>query len=117
MQKITKLALWLLLASSTLFAESTYSKYFQGKNDTVGGIVGDTAIFVYTNNSAGDINEESKLSMLKNIARKQICTSLELRDVVDTLNLKVIYIYMNKAGDATILKINNCNGIEKPKKK
>ena len=117
MKKITKIALGLLLVSSALWADSASAKHFKTKGDTVGGIVGDTAVFVYTNNSAGDIDGESKLSMLKNIARNQICSSPDLREAVDTLNLKVMYIYMNKKGDATILKVNDCNGIEKPKKK
>jgi len=114
MRKITKTVLGLLLTSSALLAENASAEHFKIKDGSVGGIIDDTVIYIYSGQKNDDIKHAVKL--LPKIAQTQICKDKDMRNIVENLKMQVIYIYMSKQGNASIVKINDCNGIEKSTK-
>ena len=108
MLQITKIFLLITLISSYIFAKSADAAFFTKSDNTLGGMVGNSAIFIYTDQNSIS-QDENFISNLKKIAQDMVCKDKDMRDIVSTLD-SVIYIYLNKNGQkVAIVKIKSCD--------
>ena len=82
----------------------------------VGGIVGNTAFFMYPDNEASKVKDPTTLNAMAALARKQICQGKDTRMLVEDMKMQVMFVYPNKKdGSVTVLTVDNCKGIKKEK--
>ena len=124
MTRHIKTAILSLLCVQTLYAVSGASAaHFsspQGKKaQQVGGIVGNTAFFVYPNNDAANVKDPTTLNAMAALAKKQICQGKDTRMLIEEMGLQVMFVYPNqKDGSVTVLTIESCDdtkGVKKEK--
>ena len=113
---------FLLACAEGLFATSGASaSHFsspQGKKaQQIGGIVGNTAFFMYPNNEAANVKDATTLNAMAALAKKQICQGKDTRMLVEEMGMQVMFIYPNKKdGSVTVLTIESCDKAKEGKK-
>ncbi len=110
MKRILTLAATLTLCAGSLLASNS-AKHFEPekKDGYVGGVVGNSIIYIYRNAEAAKISDKMQLMMLKDIAKKQICEQKDTRSVIEDSKLSVVFIYEDiKTGKTTIVYLDSC---------
>ena len=125
MNKLAKVVSVSLILCGTLYgagggASAAHFSSPQGKKaQQVGGIVGNTAFFMYPNNDAANVKDPTTLNAMAALAKKQICQGKDTRMLVEEMGLQVMFVYPNKKdGSVTVLTIESCDdtkGIKKEK--
>jgi len=118
MKKILSIVAVTAMIATSSFAEEANNFTFNKDNGSIGGIVGNTVVFIYKGkNDTAKIKDPLKLKILTQIAKKGVCESKETRSVIEALGANVLFIYANDNLDqATMVNIDNCNGIPSPTK-
>lgn len=115
MKKVLSVLSAVAIMATTSFAAE--GKHFTKlDNGAIGGLIGNSAVFIYKKNDAANIKDPVKLKLLSNIAKKNICTTKNTRSIIDTLGTNIIFIYLDNNDGATIVTIEDCSGIPAPKK-
>jgi len=105
----------ILLGTTALFgmdgAAAAHFSSPKGKDASqVGGIVGNTAFFLYNKNDAANVKEPKTLNTMAMIARKQICEGKDTRMLVNEMKMTVMFVYPNeKDGSVTVITVSKCD--------
>lgn len=114
MKKIlTAVIIALTLGAACANAESNESKHFEvtKSSQNLGGVVGNTAVYIYPGNKLNRLTTELQLKMLTNYTKKIICSKESSRKLVTDYGIRVLYIYPTKDfKTATMVSVTNCDG-------
>lgn len=118
MKKIlTAIIIALTLGASC--ASANEAKYFKVTKDSpnLGGVVGNTAVYIYPGNDISGLTNDVQMKMLTNYTKKTICGKEGTRKLVADFGLKVLYIYPSKGlKSAVMVTVTNCDGYVPAKK-
>lgn len=109
MKKIIGVFVYILLSVTSVYATVDVEHFDADKDGTIGGIVGDNAIYLYLNEkTVSGMKGQTQTKALGIIAQKQVCENKTVRPLVDA-GLSVIYMYTqpNQKG-ATFIIIKDC---------
>jgi len=109
MKKIILSISAMAIASTMAFAGSA-GAHFKTEDGTLGGIVGNNLIFIYKDNKAATIKDKTKVGIMSNMLKKQLCEKDNTRKLIQDAGLQVLFIYPDKnVSEATVISVNSCD--------
>ena len=109
MKKII-LSLCALAMTSSLFAANSAERFYIKNNTQLGGIIGDTIVFIYKGNKASKVTDKTKLKFMSRKVEEQLCSEKSTRDLIVNNKFKVLFIYpTNSLESVNILSIESCS--------
>jgi len=108
MKKII-LSLIALAMTTSLFAANAAER-FNIQNTQLGGIIGDTIVFIYKDNEASVVTDKTKLKLMSRKLEQQLCSDQSTRDLIVNNKFKVLFIYpTNSLESVNILSVDSCS--------
>jgi len=104
MFNFVKVIFFTIVMSTFIYANS--GELFSFKDGGAGGIVNDTAVYVYTDNKELP-KTSAEVKILSYIAKSKVCKDENVKILIDK-GLKIQYVYVGKESIAVIV-IDRCN--------
>lgn len=96
----------------TMSSASNQAKMLKANElGVTGGIIGDTAIYIYHKELSKKINEDFQVEQLKQILIKKVCNDKSTRRIIEESKIKAMFVYNKNEKDAIVVSIDNCEGV------
>ncbi len=98
-----------ILIAFTTFSFALQGEMFNFKDNTAGGIIGNSAIYIYHMKDNEIPETPSEAITLSAIAKKKLCDNKDIRELIEAGILKEVqYVYVGQKRTAVVV-IENCN--------